>query len=80
MLSDLALQWKQAVETSIQPCVVDLALPFPMCSRSSSAVDEDGTSASLLGKTGIDDVVAPAPLRLDHDDPCDREGVAASGF
>ena len=32
-------------------------------------LDEDGTSASLLAKTGIDDTIAPAALRLDHDDP-----------
>ena len=31
-------------------------------------LDEDGTSASLLAKTGIDDAFAPAALRLDHDD------------
>jgi transcriptional regulator with GAF, ATPase, and Fis domain len=32
-------------------------------------LDEDGTFASLLAKTGIDDAFAPAALRLDHDDP-----------
>jgi GAF domain-containing protein len=32
-------------------------------------LDEDGTFASRLAKTGIDDACAPAALRLDHDDP-----------
>jgi signal transduction histidine kinase len=32
-------------------------------------LDEDGTSASLLAKTGLDDAFAPATVRLDHDDP-----------
>src|SRR6266404_1360204 len=32
-------------------------------------LDEDGTFASLLAKTGIDDAFSPAALRLDHDDP-----------
>src|SRR5260370_215269 len=32
-------------------------------------LDEDGTFASLLAKTGIDDAFASAALRLDHDDP-----------
>jgi PAS domain S-box-containing protein len=32
-------------------------------------LDEDGTFASRLAKTGIDNAFAPAALRLDHDDP-----------
>src|SRR5258708_4482027 len=32
-------------------------------------LDEDGTFASLLAKTGIDDALASAALRLEHDDP-----------
>ncbi|HWW79609.1 MAG TPA: ATP-binding protein, partial [Steroidobacteraceae bacterium] len=32
-------------------------------------LDEDGTFASLLAKTGLDDAFAPATVRLDHDDP-----------
>ncbi|HWS68733.1 MAG TPA: histidine kinase dimerization/phospho-acceptor domain-containing protein, partial [Steroidobacteraceae bacterium] len=32
-------------------------------------LDEDGTFASLLAKTGLDDAFAPATVRLDQDDP-----------
>jgi PAS domain S-box-containing protein len=42
-------------------------------------LDEDGTFASLLAKTGLDDTFAPAAVRLDQDDPWGVARVIRNG-